>query len=169
MILISLLSLGVKAQKKVIGSVAEIELPKGFKQLNGDNISFSSNTILTEEDVKYLPKSRTLYEKNDIIIGIWEVRQGVTKRSLEEIKGESIELYTMNKSIYEYINSYIETFNKMRYLILEIKDSDLLYYRIISEMNNERALNGFLKFRQEDKDKATNILKELLDHIAFMW
>ncbi|WP_316793716.1 hypothetical protein [Pedobacter frigoris] len=167
LLVLCLLSLGLKAQKLTVGKVAYINLPKNAKAINGSQLLAKSTAIMTEADIKHLPKTHNLYEKDGVAIGLWEMQQGDTKRSLEEIQKESEGMFKTLKTKNVLVSSNIQKYKGTKYLILQIKDGDFYYYRFYSDQHNYLSVNGFIKYKKEDNDKANAILKELLNNTQF--
>ncbi|QPH38756.1 hypothetical protein [Pedobacter endophyticus] len=163
-LILCLLNIGLKAQKLAVGDVAQINLPKDAKQLKNVQILANPNSLITKSDIGSTPK--TLYEKNGAAVGLWGIEQGSSKRTLEEIRAELIEVYKLSKT-FLVITSEIKMHNGVKYLILQTKEDNEYYYRIISEAHNNRLINGFVKYKNGDKDNATTILAELLSNLQF--
>lgn len=160
-----LLSLGLKAQKITVGTVAQMNLPNNTRLLNSAQILANPNGLLSKADIGTVPK--TFYEKDGVVMAIWEIKERNNERTLEFIQKESAEMFKLVSTIH-VLSSVIKPYNGTNYLIMNIDDNGQYYYRIISELHNDKAINGFVKYRKEDQTKAIAILTELLNNTSLI-
>ncbi|QPH38754.1 hypothetical protein [Pedobacter endophyticus] len=164
--ILCLLSLRLRAQQITVGGVAQISDTKELKPLSSAEMLEKPKGLLDKSDVKYLPKDNKIYEKDGVYIGLWQVIEGITKRTLTEIQKEKVYLYNLDKTS-TLVSSEIKNYSSINYLIINTQENDECYYRFNSQPHNGLYLNGFIKYKKEDKDKAAAILKDLLNNAKF--
>ncbi|QPH38755.1 hypothetical protein [Pedobacter endophyticus] len=164
--MLCLLSLELRAQQITVGGVAKINSTRELQPLNSAEMLKKPKGLLNERDVQYLPKANNLYEKDGVYIGLWQVTDGDARRTLEQVQKELEGIYKLVNTI-AVIGSEIKTYNNIKYFIINEIDKGEYYYRFFSETHNMRSINGFIKYKKEDKDKAAAILKDLLNNAKF--
>jgi len=165
-IIASLFSLGLKAQELAVSNVAKISMPKKVQKLDMAKMVENPQGLLKKRDVQYSSKNANLYEKDGVYIKIWETKEGYRKRTLKQVQSESADIYKLVKTS-KIVSSDIKNYKGINYLILRTEEESEYYYRFYSEAHNDISINGFIKYKKEDQNKATSSLTEILNNTQF--
>ncbi|GAA4904557.1 hypothetical protein [Mucilaginibacter defluvii] len=140
------------------------------------NFSLPENTVkLSTQQFTQFSKSklkistldndtRAHYQNGDIILAFWDaVRPLFTERTLESKQKVSASILKRTKKNAAIKRSEIITVNNIRYLIFqyEVNDSGKIIFN--SDYYNDKNLRGELTYNFADRDKANELLNQILN------
>ncbi|WP_158796036.1 hypothetical protein [Pedobacter sp. L105] len=113
-----------------------------------------------------LAKKKNYYNINGMILGFWD--QSITGISTQPLEQKKEELIGMNRRRNATnVSGVIKTSNHIQFIILRYDQNDFSFYKFISENHNNQNILGFIQFRPADKNRATDLLTQVLNSIEF--
>lgn len=161
-----MISISSFAQQISFNKLANVSLPKGVQKVDEAQSLSHSKRLFKHTSMGAL-KTKNLYTIGDISIALWDLSNPNDKRSLEDIKNETLGLLKLDKNI--IVNSaVIKKINNTNFFIFnDQQNGDVNYYQFISEPRNNKTLNGLIEYKNSDKDKAKAILDDVLKSVKF--
>jgi hypothetical protein len=160
------LSIFVFAQENPNSTVVTARMPKGSVKLGKKELSKFLHENFKKSGVP-LDKENT-YQLDGIIISFWDLSVNPeSKKSLKATQSEMLSVLKLNNdNVINY--SKIISVNNIQYLVYEYQKDDEVYIWFRSDFNKDnKNINGTIQCKDQDKDKAHEVLKTFLESVHF--
>ncbi|WP_158796035.1 hypothetical protein [Pedobacter sp. L105] len=166
-ILIGILSLfSVKGQQIYQSKVVKVHLPNSAVKTSISEDTITTGTEESKIAAIAIANRKNYYKINRITLGFWDLSiTEVSRKSLERKKLELVGLLKMGSAT--NIMAFIKTFNHMQFIIINYDENDSQFYRFYSEYHNDQNIAGYIQFKPEDINKATDLLTQFLNSMEF--